>query len=431
DVHLRGKPQRRIGLQAARSASRARRTWVALLFFPVFAIYLLADAVRDLRDRLDVERKDQVGRREPFQRPREMEAPEDRTMEAIVAAVESFPFNPIDASTQRVFFIDTGPDAIGSLLGPNPDMTTIPHTYPSYFKQRLFHGDGGEPLAGMQAMHDHPAPAVVICHGLLMTKNFDLIIQIARRAFEQWGFHVVTLDMRGWGQSSWTTEAPSSAGYFEGRDIVEVCRALKQHEHVTSVAGIGFSLGGASMLNAAYVSSQSEDRPLDGGAITLSAPTDIGVALRHISTKPHWRDPYFGLWHLFRAAIKSAARRQGMQRQHIRTWYDMVSAHSAPYYGVSMDEFCNRASPITFADKIDMPLLDIHSTDDFVVPVHHAYGLQDATSDNPWVHVMVRDAGAHCSFAAADSSWYHSTMRRWLEYWATPGVIIPDDAPLD
>lgn len=410
----------RIAPHAARAASRSRRTWVALAFFPFFAIYLIYDGIRELRDMVSRARSVELERDPPFTRPRSMPPLETRSMEQIVSVVESFPFRPAPLSASRAFFRDNGPDALGSILSLNPNTTTIPHVYPRQFEQRLFHGEDRTPLAGMQAMHEHVGPAVVICHGLLMTKNFDAIIQLAKRAFAEWGFHVVTLDLRGWGQSSWTSDAPSSAGYHEGRDIVEICRTLHEDPRVTSVAAIGYSLGGASVLNAAHVSSRSQDRPLDGGAVAVSAPSNMPVALRHISTRPHWRDPFFGVFNIFDAAIRNIVRRRGLPRS-VRTWRDLLENIAAPWYGIETTEFIDRASAVNFAHEIDQPVLELHSADDFLVPVEHAYALQDATVDNPWVHVMIRDLGAHVSFAAVDASWYHSVLRRWLEFWATPG----------
>ena len=425
------RPRRapRIAPHAARQANRARRTSFALLFVPFFAIYVILDAFRDLRDHFNRARNLELERRPPFRRPDAMPAPENRSMEEIVSVVESFPFRPLKIPPQVAFFRDNGADAIGALLSPFPQINTIPHVYPKPFLQRLFTGHDGVELAGMQAMHEHSGPAVVICHGLMMIKNFDVIIQLAKRAFQEWGFHVVTLDLRGWGQSTWTSDMPSSAGYYEGHDIVEVCRELHRNPLVTSVGAIGYSLGGASVLNASRVSSEAQDRPLDGGGIAVSAPVDVNVALEYISTKPHWRDPYHGLWNVFRAAIKSTVRHRGLP-QGISTWKDLVEFASTPAYGLSMEEFCDRASAKFFAQDIDQPLLQIHATDDFLVPVHHAHLLREVAADNPWVHVMVREAGNHCAFAAVDSAWYHSTMRRWLEYWATPGEFesAPEDA---
>jgi predicted alpha/beta-fold hydrolase len=184
------------------------------------------------------------------------------------------------------------------------------------------------------------------------------------------------------------------------------------------------------MLNASRFSSEAEDHPLDGGAVCVSPPTMIDIALRHISTKPHPRDAFFGLWHVFQAAIKGNVRRLGLSRE-VRTWIDLVTELSAPYYGIPMEEFADRASAVNFADRIDQPVLVLHAADDFLVPVQHAYALQDAAADNENIHIMVRDVGAHVSFGAVDPSWYFSTVRRWVEYWATPPGDEPEDAPID
>lgn len=418
--------------RAARTAHRAHRTWIALLFFPAFAVYIVLDAARDLRDYLARARSIELERRPVFRRPASMSPLDERTMDEIVGAVDAIPYDPIPLPSTMSFFRDNGPDALGALLSNNPQITTIPHLYPQPFQERLFTGAEGVQLAGMQAMHEHRGPAVVICHGLLMTKNFDIIIQLARRAFESWGFHVVTLDLRGWGQSAWTTDAPASGGYMEGRDILEVCRELHRDDLVTSVAAIGFSLGGASVLNAAHASSSDPDAPLDGGAVCISAPTNIADALRHISTAPHWRDPFFGLWHLFRATIKGTVRKRGLRRD-LRTWVELVDEISVPYYGVGKDEFAERASAVGFANEITVPVLALHADDDFLVPIHHALELADAAVDNPWIHVVTKPYGAHVSFTAVDARWYHTSLRRWLEYWATPGAVDERedlDAPL-
>lgn len=409
---------------AARTAARARRTWLSLLFFPIFGIFLILDLFRDIRDHITRNRATARKLFPTFHRPAAMPPPEKRSVREITDHIKQIPFEPVSLPTTLAFLRDNGPDALGSLLSNNPKLAALPHRYPQPFRDRLFTGHDGRSIAGIQAMHDHRGPAVVICHGLLMTKNFDAIIRIARRAFEAWGFHVVALDLRGWGDSSWTSDAPASAGLFEGRDIIEVCRELHRDELVTSVAAIGYSLGGASVLNAAHISSLAEDTPLDGGAITVSAPTDIREALRHISTKPHWRDPFYGLFQLFRAYIKDTVRRRGMEPT-ARTWEDLVAQVSAPYYEMSIEEICERASAINFADEINQPVLDLHSVDDFVVPVEHAYLLRDAASNNPNVQVIIKNVGAHVSFSAVDSRWYHSVIRQWLEYWATPGSEHP------
>ncbi|MCW2974478.1 MAG: alpha/beta hydrolase fold protein [Thermoleophilia bacterium] len=430
-------------INAARTATRARRTWLAALFFPVFALFLAIDGIRSIAARLSADRASELERRPIFERPAGMPTGDRRSVADIAATVEAFPYEPRRMSTNTAFFRDNGSDAIGALLSPFPHAGAM-HRYPATFRQRLFTGADGEQVAGMVAMHDHPGPAIIICHGLLMTKNFDLIIQVARRAFEQWGFHVVTLDLRGWGQTAWTSEAPSSAGFHEGRDVVEVARALRESHLVTSVGALGYSLGGSTVLNAARHSSVADDHPLDGGVIAVSAPTDLGVALDEISTKPRWRDPLFGLWQLFQATVRGTVRVQGL-RPEIRTFRDLVHEVSLPFYGITYEQYARQASARDFAREIETPVLALHARDDFLIPVQHAYDLRDAAAENPNVHVIVHDEGAHVSLEAVEPRWFNSTVRRWFEYWATPGdyvATVPDindgfaaaeanDAPID
>ncbi|MCW2949343.1 MAG: hypothetical protein JWN41_356, partial [Thermoleophilia bacterium] len=268
---------------ARRTARRARRTGMAAAFFPVFAVYLAVDAWRVLHERFVADRAIERERRPTFARPAEMPTGDARSVADIAATIESFPYEPAAISTQTAFFRSNGSDALGSLLHATPRASTRARQYPAEFQQELFVGSDGERIVGMRAMHDHPGPALIICHGLLMTKNFDMIIELAQRAFERWGFHVVTLDLRGWGQTSWTSHAPSSAGFHEGADVVEVARMLHESHLVTSVGAVGFSLGGSTVLNAARHSSQSPDSPIDGGVLALSAPTDLREALEYIS----------------------------------------------------------------------------------------------------------------------------------------------------
>jgi predicted alpha/beta-fold hydrolase len=405
---------------ARRTAAKARRTWLSLLFFPVFGVYMLLDAIRLLQERYFAKQGHEGDTESPFHRPRHMPDGDARSVRDIVEAIEAFPYEPKQISTQVAFFRDNGPNAIQSLWSADPQSTKRARPYPMTFRQRLFTGDGGEQIAGMQGMHDQPGPALIICHGMLMTKNFDMILQLARRAYEQWGFHVVTIDLRGWGQTSWTTEAPSSLGYYEGLDVIEIARELKRSGLVTTVGAIGFSLGASTVLNATRFSSLADDTPLDGGTIAISAPTDMGEALTYVSQTPHWRDPLFGLSQMFRATIRATVRKRNLPKD-VKTWRGLAEEISLPWYELSMEQFTRQASARLFADDIQLPVLDIHARDDFLITVDHAERFAEATADNPNVQVLLRDQGAHCAFEAIDERWFNSTVRRWFEYWATPG----------
>jgi len=398
---------------------RVRGTGLTLLLVPVALLVSMIEAVRSAVEWLDRARGGELEQR--FNRPAAMPAPAERSVADIVSSLKRFPFRPTRMSTHRAFYRDFGPEGLGIVLGNQQALIGLPHIYPSHFKPVLLMGADGERIAGMQAMHHTPGPALIICHGFLTSKHFDYIRQIACRAYFGWGFHVITMDLRSWGQTAWTSEAPSSVGWAEGRDVLEIATALKADGLVTSVGALGFSLGGSTVLNAAHAASLEDPEVLDGGVLALSAPTDMRAALEHISTRPHWRDPYALLYFIFHSALRSGLRARGIDNR-MRSWAEVTERFTAPWYGVPVEEYHARASAVNFAGAITVPTLEIHAEDDFVVPPEHARNLRDAAVDNPNLDVWIVERGNHCAFGSVDKVWYHSVVRRWFEYWA-------DEAP--
>jgi predicted alpha/beta-fold hydrolase len=398
-----------------------RTTWYLLVFLPVLALWTGVEAVRDLLHRLNRD-SDIAGERAPFVRPGRMpRRREDRSVADISANLREFPWTPTPLPARAAFYRTFGADAFGMLLAGQPAVSALPHLYPRAFKPRLFAGFDGQQIAGLQAMHDTAAPALIICPGLLTNKNFDYVRRIAKRAYNEWGFHVVCVDLRAHGQTQWTSQAPSSAGWGEGADIVEVARALKADPRVTTVGALGYSLGGCTVLNAANHASLADDDALDGGVLSVSGPTDLHSATEYISTKPAAKDPFFGLWYTFQMGLRQAEREYDIKLQS-RDFREFTRRVAIPFYGVSEQEFLDRGSAALFAGKITVPTLALHASDDYVVPVHHAHLLQQAAADNPNIDVWVLDRGSHCSFDSVDSRWYYSVVRRWFEYWADEAV---------
>ena len=82
------------------------------------------------------------------------------------------------------------------------------------------------------------------------------------------------------------------------------------------------------------------------------------------------RDPYFGLWNVFRATIKGTVRKRRLRRE-VRTWLDLVEEVSCPYYDITLAQHNEQASAARWADKITQPVLCLHADS----------GLQDLAFD--------------------------------------------------
>ena len=94
-------------------------------------------------------------------------------------------------------------------------------------------------------------PGLIVVHGLFSSRRFDYVRQIAVRAYYEWGFNVLALDLRSFGLTNLTSQAPTTVGWKEGEDVVAAGRYLKQLG-ATTVGALGISLGGSSVLGACH-----------------------------------------------------------------------------------------------------------------------------------------------------------------------------------
>jgi predicted alpha/beta-fold hydrolase len=301
------------------------------------------------------------------------------------------------------------PDWPLMLAAARPELALLGYRYPRAFRHLVVPGEDAEPIAALVARQPaSAAPAVIVVHGAMTSKHFDYVRRAAVRAYGL-GFHVLALDLRGFGVTALTSEAPTSLGWAEGGDVLAAGRWLRQRG-ATSVAAIGFSLGAAAVLCAARRAGPGE---LDGGVLSFSAPADLGEALETLSMRPSWRDPLFGTWLTLHAAATTRLRAGGYGHE-AHTLREAVELVSAPWYGLDVDALARRASPAGWIGEVRVPVLAVHAVDDVVIPVAHARRLTERAAGNDDVHVLVRPSGGHAAFDLVDPVWTAGVERAWL-----------------
>ena len=302
------------------------------------------------------------------------------------------------------------PDWPLMLATTHAPLAALGYRYPRRFKPRVFVGAGDQPIAAVVGLQrERERPAVVVVHGAMTTRAFGYVRDACLRLFAA-GYHVLAPDLRGFGLTALTSEAPSSLGVEEAGDVLAAAEYLRRRG-ATTVGALGFSLGAAAVLGAARRSGPGLG--LDGGVLAVSAPTDMRAALVHLSERPRLRDPHFGTWLTLRAAVTARARVEGWTHD-VLTPLEGLRRFSAPYYGVSPDELMRRASALSFAAEIPVPVLALHGRDDPTVPVAHAERLARAAAGNANVHVLLRRVGGHAAFAAVDPTWTTAVERTWF-----------------
>ena len=296
------------------------------------------------------------------------------------------------------------------LAAAHPELALVGFRYPRGFRHLVLRGQDGEPLAalvGLQA--DAAAPAVIVLHGAMTSKHFDYVRRASLRAHAA-GFHVVALDLRGFGVTALASEAPTSLGWEEGGDVLAVAGWLRERG-ATSVGVVGFSLGAAVALCAARRAGDSG--ALDGGVLAYAPPTDLQDALERLSRRPSLRDPLYGTWLTLQTAATTRLRSAGLGHDP-SSLRDAVELLSVPFYGASLEELSARASARGWIHEVRAPVLAVFAIDDIVVPVEHARALAERAEGNDEVHVVIRPCGGHAAFDLTDPAWTAGVERAWL-----------------
>jgi predicted alpha/beta-fold hydrolase len=148
-----------------------------------------------------------------------------------------------------VQFIQKLPQDANPLGVPAAHRRTI--GYPPPFTTTRFSSDDSTPLVGLLGVHrDGKArPGVVLVPGFSQTKDQKYIVELADLLLRN-GWHVLAIDLRGHGESRALSPALITGGWKETLDIQGAVRFLRETSQASSVAVIGFSNGGRSLVKA-------------------------------------------------------------------------------------------------------------------------------------------------------------------------------------
>src|SRR4051795_1306376 len=320
-------------------------------------------------------------------RPLPVPPERERTMDALMGDLQSIPehLRHSDLAELRKGFADIS----NFVVAQHREGAVIGYRYPGQFKDHIVEGADGERIAASIALQEAARPSLIVVHGLFTSSRFDYVRQIAVRAFFEWGFNVAAVDLRSFGLTGLMNEAPSSAGWKEGEDLIEVARQLKQLG-CTSVGTLGISLGASSVLGASHP--QGAAQQLDGGILAVSPPADVGKASERLSRTLPLKHPSYLLNYGFRAMLLSRVR-GARWPDEVRGLDQALDQVSAAYYDLSPDEVRRRASAVNNIAGAQVPVLVLHPKDDHIIPVAHAEMLREAASANELVHVWILEGG--------------------------------------
>lgn len=252
-------------------------------------------------------------------------------------------------------------------------------------------------------------PTVVIVHGLEGSSFSQYVIGTGSKAWDA-GMNVVRMNMR----NCCGTEHLTPTLYHSGlcSDVGAVVRTLIQQDRLQRFGLVGYSMGGNLVLKLA--GELSDAAPIELKAVVAVSPAaDLAASVDAMHLKSNriyeWRFLFYLMRRYRRKCLlfPDIFRPVGRFPRTIREFDDMVTA---PYCGFAgAQDYYTRAAASRVAEKIAVPSLVIHSTDDpfiHMLPETRAKYLA-----NPHVTLIETRHGGHCAFMA-DPNGYDG---RWAE----------------
>jgi pimeloyl-ACP methyl ester carboxylesterase len=343
-----------------------------------------------------------------------------KSMTDLMSDLKAIPFKPRPlggrTSTALVGLLDVLP----MVLDTQSRTAGKIYPYPNTFKSVTFPSLDDTPLAGKLAVHHDgkPRPGIVFCHGLLGNKNQTLIRNVAIKAFRDWDFNVLALDLRIFGESRLLSEALPTGGWKEAEDIIGAARLLGSFSEVTTVGVSGYSMGAGSTMVAAGMDSGEF---ITGGVMAWNGYSDTRRMVAHITRVPMPWEPFMVAYPLFQTLFLLKRHDLGKEYSHIKNFGQIYSHACSEQYCLTEDEVFTRSSPMNYLDKVQIPTLHVHAEDDPIVPVREAEDNARIAKDNPNAEVWILNRGGHCAWTFVDGAWYGRVLRDFFNAWGLRG----------
>jgi predicted alpha/beta-fold hydrolase len=338
-----------------------------------------------------------------------------KTLSQVLDDLKKIPFNPRPFGGRTSTMIAFTPDVLPMLLDTQRKFAGRLYSYPSYFRSVTFPSLDETPIAGKLALRSdgRQRPGLIFCHGIFNSKNNAFIRNIAVKAYRDWGYNVLTLDTRAFGESRRLSEMLPTGGWKEGEDIIGAARYLGSFAEVTTVGVSAYSMGATSAIVAAGL---DKGEYITGGVLAWNGFSDTRGMAKYISRAPKPWEPFIVAYPVFKACL--VLKMRNWKGYTVRDFPEMFSMACKECYFIDEDEAYAKASPASYVENIAIPTLHIHAEDDPVVPVSEARANLEKSKGNPNFGVWLVKRGGHCSYPAVDRAWYQQVLQGFFGAWA-------------
>jgi pimeloyl-ACP methyl ester carboxylesterase len=272
----------------------------------------------------------------------------------------------------------------GSIPG-SPDAPA----WPAWFRPVQFRSADGAPLLGELALHSGDAPGVVVVHGF-NTHGYASVIRWAAMLYAN-GYDVLAADQRdfsfeqaaGLGYPAWQ----QTFGWKESEDVVAAGRYLSAQRGTKDIGLVGYSEGGQNTVLALA---------LDAGkifkaGIQFSGPADQDTQI-YSTAVPFGCQTPFCTYPVTDALV-----------QLVVPPYDngdvcVALSRAGALYGTDGFGILSHETAFHAQQKVRVPLLNVYSADDSLVPAFEAQMMAGYEVGNPLQRTLEVTRGEHAYF---------------------------------
>ena len=256
----------------------------------------------------------------------------------------------------------------------------------------------------------------ILLHGLEGSSDSQYIVGNANKLWRA-GANVIRMNMRNCGG----TEQLSPTLYHSGLsgDVDAVMRHFLQREQLHRICLIGYSMGGNLVLKLAGELGPNAPAQLRS-VVGVSPAIDLGAsaaALHRPQNRIYERKFLRALLKRFRRKVRLFPRAYDPNRAtgigSVREFDDRITAFYSGFS--SADDYYYRAAAARVINRIAVPTLIVHSSDDPFVTITPETAA--AIRSNPNITFVQTEHGGHCAFLAApnpqsgdDGYWAESTL---------------------
>lgn len=291
-------------------------------------------------------------------------------------------------------------------------------SYPRPFAKIRFPSLDGTELYGWLGAHRSPSrrgrskPAepregILIVPGMFTSKDNRIHRARAFKFYKDWGYHVLAMDLRGFGESARTF---NTGGWKEAEDVRAAVEEFRRRVPVTKMHIYAESLGASAALIAAGVAGRRGEKLIDGGLLAVSPFSGARREAEYISTRPVITSDFYMVQWFFLKLLRLGSRREYKDFQEY-----LVDA--AEHYGVPVDELYDRSSPKFFVQDINVPTILLHSDDDPVVPSDHAQEFERLLRGRRNPSVWRLPWGSHCLYELQEPDWFWTVLREFFDFY--------------